>query len=69
MFNLLLEQEDKEDVNTVNNETTVKQTAALTTGSTFGKHMVEPRLSPWKSLRQFFSLRRTRWPSNSRWQQ
>jgi hypothetical protein len=36
MFNVLLEQEDKEDVNKVNDETTVKQAAALTTGSTLG---------------------------------
>ncbi len=36
MFNVLLEQEDKDDVNTVDDETTVKQTAALTTGSTLG---------------------------------
>ncbi len=34
MFNMLSEQEDKEDVNKVNDETTVKQTAVLTTGST-----------------------------------
>jgi hypothetical protein len=36
MFNVLSEQEDEEDVNTVDHETTVKQTAALTTGSTLG---------------------------------
>jgi hypothetical protein len=36
MFNLLREQEDKEDVNTVNDATTVTQTAAVTTGSTLG---------------------------------
>ncbi len=36
MFNMLLEQEDKEEVNAVNDETTVNQTAALTTGSTLG---------------------------------
>jgi hypothetical protein len=36
MFNVLAEQKDKEDGDTVNNETTVTQTAALTTGSTLG---------------------------------
>jgi hypothetical protein len=36
MFNVLSEQEDKEDINTVDDETTVKQTAALTTSSTLG---------------------------------
>jgi hypothetical protein len=36
MFNMLAEQKDKEDVNTVNDATTVMQTAALTTGSTLG---------------------------------
>jgi hypothetical protein len=36
MFNVLAEQEDEEDVDTVDNGTTVTQTAALTTGSTLG---------------------------------
>jgi hypothetical protein len=36
MFNVLAEQKDKEDINMVDDATTVTQTAALTTGSTLG---------------------------------
>jgi hypothetical protein len=36
MFNVLREQEDKEEVNTVDDATTVMQAAAVTTGSTLG---------------------------------
>jgi hypothetical protein len=36
MFNVLAEQNDKEDANTANDATTATQSAAVTTGSTLG---------------------------------